>query len=261
MEASMVLKAIVVAAVVLGAGSANAQNVSVSCVGVCSPAWDTDYDLRIDAGPRDSLMGFTIKSRSLADGRTRPGDACIGRFSPTVPHGRWPNHTGGANFPCRFSLDRNVRTVTWRSPACSDHLRSNQIKFNLKGEWRGASRWSNAFLDFRRAPSCASPTSDSYMTLDGLRVSPGRVQFRFFSAGNCIQLSNTTINGVRYTVHYSKWQRRSSSTGPWEDVAGTRRSDGLCSYTPTSPGEYRLVGEMSIDGVRGMYASENTITV
>ena len=252
--------AFIAAAFIFMAGSASGQSVSVSCAGGCAPAWNTDYELRIDAGPRDSLLGLTIKARSLADGRTRPGDACVGRFSPTVPHGRWPNHTGGANFPCRFSLDRNARTVTWRSPACSDHLRSNQIKFNLKGEWRGASRWSNAFLDFGRAPACGG-TTDSYTTLDGLRVSPGRVQYLFFSAGNCIELSNTTINGVRYTVHSSKWQRRTSSTGPWQDVPGTQRSGGLCAYDPTSPGEYRLVGEVSIDGRRGMYASENTISV
>ena len=45
------------------------------------------------------------------------------------------------------------------------------------------------------------------------------------------------------------------------DVPGTRENGGLCAYTPTSAGEYRLVGEVSINGVRGMYASENTITV
>ncbi len=257
----MLKSAIIVVAFVLAAGSANGQDVSVSCVGGCSPAWDTSYELRIDGAPRDSLLGLTIKSRSLADGRTRPGDACIGSFSPTVPASQWPDHTGGANFPCRFSLGRNVRTVTWRSPACSNHLGSDQIKFNLKGEWRGASRWSNAFLDFRGAPACAGTMTDSYVPLDGLVVSPGRVQFGFFSAGRCIAIDNTTVNGVRYTVHFSKWQRRSSSTAPWVDVPGTRENGGLCAYTPTSAGEYRLVGEVSINGVRGMYASENTITV
>ena len=253
--------AFIVVAFVFVAGPASGQDVSVSCAGGCAPAWNTDYELRVDAGPRDSLLGLTIKARSLADGRTRPGDACVGRFSPTVPHSRWPDHTGGANFPCRFSLDGGSARVTWRSPACSDHLGSDQIKFNLKGEWRGASRWSNAFLDFRRAPACAGTATDSYMTLDGLEVSPGRVRYLFFSSGGCIEISNSTISGVRYTVHYSKWQRRTSSTAPWVDVPGTQQSGGLCAYTPTSPGEYRLVGELSINGDRGMYASENTITV
>ena len=104
----MLKSAIIVVALVLAAGSANGQDVSVSCVGGCSPAWDTSYELRIDGAPRDSLLGLTIKSCSLADGRTRPGDTCIGSFSPTVPASQWPDHTGGAkgrrknNF--RFSL-------------------------------------------------------------------------------------------------------------------------------------------------------------
>ena len=254
----MMLKILGAIAILSLAVTADAQQVTVSCVGSCTPDWDTTYELRIDASPRDSLLGFTIKARSLADGRTRPGDTCIGSFSPTVPHGSWPNHTGGANFPCRFSLDRNTRTVRWRAPACSEHIRSNRVRLNLKGEWRGASRWSNEYIDFDRAPACPSGV-DNYMPLDGLRVSQGRVTFGFLSAGQCIVMENSTINGVRYTTHNSKWQRRQGSG--WVDVAGTERDGGLCSYDPTRSGEYRLVGEISINGRRGMYSSENTITV
>ena len=100
--------------------------------------------------------------------------------------------------------------------------------------------------------------AQDYTPLEGLRVSDGRVQFLFASAGQCIVLSNSSINGVVYTTHTSKWQRRAGST--WVDIPGTER-DGLCSYSPTSPGEYRLVGEISIDGERGYYSSENTLTV
>lgn len=101
---------------------------------------------------------------------------------------------------------------------------------------------------------------DPYTPLDGLRVSPGRIQFGFFSAGRCINLQNSSINGVTYTTHDSKWQRRDNSSAPWTDVAGTEKT-GLCAYSPTRAGEYRLVGEITIDGSRGMYSSENTITV
>ena len=96
-----------------------------------------------------------------------------------------------------------------------------------------------------------------YTPLEGLRVSDGRVQFLFSSAGECIQL-NSNINGVVYTTHTSKWQRRDGSS--WVDIPGTER-EGLCSYSPTSPGEYRLVAEISIGGERGRYSSENTLTV
>ena len=100
--------------------------------------------------------------------------------------------------------------------------------------------------------------AQNYTPLEGLRVSDGRVQFLFSSAGQCINLSNSRINGVAYTTHTSKWQRRAGSS--WVDIPGTER-EGLCSYSPTSPGEYRLVAEISIDGERGHYSSENTLTV
>ena len=100
--------------------------------------------------------------------------------------------------------------------------------------------------------------AQNYTPLESLRVSDGRVQFLFASAGQCINLSNSRINGVAYTTHTSKWQRRAGST--WVDIPGTERA-GLCSYSPTNPGEYRLVAEISIDGERGYYSSENTLTV
>ena len=99
--------------------------------------------------------------------------------------------------------------------------------------------------------------AQEYTPLPGLRVSDGRVQFLFASAGQCINL-NSTINGVAYTTHTSKWQRREGAT--WVDVPGTER-DGVCAYSPTSPGEYRLVAEISIGGQRGFYSSENTLIV
>ena len=101
--------------------------------------------------------------------------------------------------------------------------------------------------------------AQDYTPLEGLRVSDGRIQYLFFSAGQCISISNTTLNGVTYTVHTSKWQMRSGSA--WVDVPGTEREGEVCSYSPTSPGEYRLVAEVSINGVRGYYSSENTLIV
>ena len=101
--------------------------------------------------------------------------------------------------------------------------------------------------------------AQEYTPLEGLRVSDGQIQYSFFQAGGCINLSNTTLNGVVYTIHTSKWQRRAGST--WEDVPGTEHTGGVCAYSTTNPGEYRLVGEISIGGERGFYSSENTFTV
>ena len=108
------------------------------------------------------------------------------------------------------------------------------------------------------SPFTAQAQAQDYTPLKGLRVSDGRVQFLFTSAGQCIVLSNSSINGVVYTTHTSKWQRRAGAT--WVDIPGTER-EGLCSYSPTSAGEYRLVAEITIDGERGHYSSENTLTV
>lgn len=44
------------------------------------------------------------------------------------------------------------------------------------------------------------------------------------------------------------------------DVSGTERN-GVCAYSPTNSGEYRLVAEISIGGEREFYSSENTLTV
>ena len=107
--------------------------------------------------------------------------------------------------------------------------------------------------------------NELYTPLKGLIVSNGRVQLIvggiFLSAGRCIILGGTTLNGVKYNTHNSKWQRRENAASPWTDIPGTESDEGLCSYSPPSPGQYRLVGEISIDGVRGKYASVNILTV
>ena len=91
--------------------------------------------------------------------------------------------------------------------------------------------------------------------LDELVVSDGRVQFFFFSAGQCIQISNTTINGVTYTIHSSYWQRRSGVGSPWEEIPGTQETGQVCSLSPDSAGEYRLVADITIGDERGLYSS------
>ena len=104
------------------------------------------------------------------------------------------------------------------------------------------------------------PPADVYTPLTGLRVSPGMFQYGPLSFAKCLNLDNYDIGGVTYTTHNSKWQRRDSSTDPWADIPGTEQAE-VCPYSPDSPGEYRLVAEITIGGARGKYSSENTITV
>ena len=59
--------------------------------------------------------------------------------------------------------------------------------------------WSLAAVLLLAAVSPPLQAQD-YTPLKGLRVSHGRVQFLFASAGQCINLSNSSINGVVYTT-------------------------------------------------------------
>ena len=79
--------------------------------------------------------------------------------------------------------------------------------------------------------------------------------------GGGIIIGNTTVNGVTYTIHNSKWQRRTNASSGWVDIPGTERTGQVCSYSPTEPGQYRGVAELSIGGTRNKYSSKNTLTV
>ncbi|MCY3764726.1 MAG: hypothetical protein OXH06_04795 [Gemmatimonadetes bacterium] len=95
--------------------------------------------------------------------------------------------------------------------------------------------------------------------LAGLRVSDRGVEFLVLSTTEqCITLIGISIEGSAYTTHTSKWQRKEADS--WVDIERTLRV-GLCPYSTTSTGEYRMVAEITIDGKRGSYSSENTFTV
>ena len=105
----------------------------------------------------------------------------------------------------------------------------------------------------------ATTTPVEIQPLAGLLVSDGGVQFLALSTTEqCITLIGIAIEGSAYTTHTSKWQRREGDS--WADIERTLRV-GLCPYSTTSAGEYRMVAEITIDGERGTYASENTFTV
>ena len=106
------------------------------------------------------------------------------------------------------------------------------------------------------------PMTGPYEPLEWISVSPGRIVWRPVSSLplRCLGWTEATVNGVTYRIRFSHWQRRDSSTRPWADIPGTRRVRRMCGYTPATSGQYRLVMELSIDGVRGRYASSNIIT-
>ena len=126
----------------------------------------------------------------------------------------------------------------------------------------GDSDWRNFTVTVNGGTTDDTTGGTTYEPLAGLRVSPGLVQYGIFAIAACFNLpANLTFNGVTLTLHSSWWQRRDNADSPWEDVPDTVREGGLCAHDPTESGEYRLVGDITVDGTRGNYSSENTFTV
>ena len=97
--------------------------------------------------------------------------------------------------------------------------------------------------------------ADGFARLEMLSVSPGRVGFGPVSSGGCIAVENVFIDATHFTVLHSEWQTRSGPEAEWTGIEGTETVGELCAYTPSAPGEYRLVAEIMIDGETGRYAS------
>ena len=114
------------------------------------------------------------------------------------------------------------------------------------------------------SPGSGDPEFEAF---SGLRIGDdGSVTLRVggitLSAGNtgCIS-GGANLNGLFYDYHWTAWQHNTGSG--WTEVSDSRQTDGLCGYDLTSapPGKYRLVGDMTLAGVRGLYMSENEVTV
>jgi len=202
--------------------------------------------------------GATDASPSFAPG-SGPGDRSytVGTAIATLA---LPEATGG-NGPLTYSLSPTVPGLTFNATARRlSGTPSTAGTYDMTYRVRDVDGDTDTLTSTITVMEPSGP-SDDYTPLEGLRVSPGRIQYQFFSTGGCIQLTNTTLNGVTYSVHSSKWQRRDDADSPWMDVAGTEQTGAVCALDPTETGEYRLVGEISIDGTRGRYSSENTIIV
>ena len=89
-----------------------------------------------------------------------------------------------------------------------------------------------------------------------------QVGFVFLGVGpsNCM-IGGGSINGRVFDYHWSAWQRDTGSG--WTEVSGSRNTGKLCGYDLASAGSgtYRLVGDMTLAGVRDHYKSENEVTV
>ena len=123
--------------------------------------------------------------------------------------------------------------------------------------------WLSGIMDAQGITLCEI----TYLPWTGLMVSPGKIAFVTealpvpFELTTCIPLNNFEFMGASITVHEAKWQRRTDMDSPWMDLEDTIVTFQVCPLSPDEPGDYRLVGDATIQGERGLYASENFFTI
>lgn len=107
-------------------------------------------------------------------------------------------------------------------------------------------------------PSPEFELYDPYLIrLVAMNVESAEIQLGSRTFNDCTAMSDTTIDGVTYTLLNSKWQVRNAIGEEWQDVIGETRTDNqLCPYDPTDARDYRLVFEATIDGITDSYSSD-----
>ena len=108
-------------------------------------------------------------------------------------------------------------------------------------------------LSPQREPSSATESLSLWT------VESGRVSFSYLSSASCMSMRNFAAGGKAYTVERSQWWRRSDSNAPWTPVVGTGREGQVCALVPRQSGEYRVVGEFTVDGARMTFQSANSM--
>ena len=142
------------------------------------------------------------------------------------------------------------------------NLGSTQVCVPQNDEFK---MWLSGIMDAQGITLCEI----TYLPWTGLMVSPGKITFVtdalpipiVFENTCSFTLNNLEIMGASITVHEAKWQRRTDMDSPWMDLEDTIVTYQVCPLSPDEPGDYRLVGDATINGERGLYASENYFTI
>ena len=104
------------------------------------------------------------------------------------------------------------------------------------------------------------PAGGALTQLGHFTLSQDGIAFGPLETAGCADVSAPiSFEGSQYEIHSSTWQRRDDASQAWSDVAGTARTTELCSYSPSEPGQYRMVAVISVDGQSGAYASANLL--
>ncbi len=150
--------------------------------------------------------------------------------------------------------------VTASSLPCSVNSLGT-IEINASGTFTGIATVTRTGQDGIDVRSLTGLPDVEPLPLDAWSVTDSSVRFEHLHSTGCIDMDSRMLVGTSYKVHTSGWQVRTRGASDWSDLAGTSKSGQVCAYSPSEPGEYRNVAEITIDGVPGIYASSNTITI
>lgn len=110
-----------------------------------------------------------------------------------------------------------------------------------------------------------------FTPLPGFFIGNNSIEMSFLSlVGTCTPpiINAQHTSGYLFTVNSSRWQTRADSGAAWSDIEDTEVTTGeLCTYSSQTPGEYRVVMDMTItidehqDPILGGYRAENTFVV
>ena len=120
--------------------------------------------------------------------------------------------------------------------------------------WVGVSVVSPGVIQFSAPGVGAIPVTDCFTDVTIIKL-----LYPFPPEGVKDWYNGATMDTL--TIHYSVWQRSDDMGGTWNDIEGTRVMYNACAYDAEVAGEYRLVGQVTINGETEFRKSENTFTV
>ena len=102
------------------------------------------------------------------------------------------------------------------------------------------------------AAGAAEPVYERFVPIE---VASGRITLGLESTTACVAVNELNLLGITYTVLRSAWQYRATESEDWSTIDETETELELCAYAPTQSGQYRLIGDVEVNGVLNHYAS------
>lgn len=181
----------------------------------------------------DGLVQFD--DDSVSDGCLESSSWSVGDSTYTVESSKWQEREEGSTWT-------DVEGTTVNAQLCTHTLEENReyrIVANIDVDGEANEYASNFFARL------------TYEQFDDLIVSSGEIELNGETYTSCVYLSDTSVGDETYTVFNAKWQSRPDADSVWSYVSDTETSGELCPLTASEGLEYRLVGSIMVNDVRG----------